>query len=95
MDLKTPPNMKIIPIDKIGSSKTDSLSSKLTMQQITNILGFPPNCQDDVSKVKYSWGFEINGHHCGIWDYKGSRWSVYDPRGALRSSSIFEGFWNE
>lgn len=73
----------IIAIDKAGSCKTGSLPSHLTPKDIETVLGFPANVADDNSKVNHSWGFTVDGKECGIWDYKGSRWSVYDPHHVL------------
>lgn len=70
---------KIIPTGVLGECWNYDLTDSLTQKQISSRLGFLPNCQDDTSKVRYSWGFTVNGSPCGIWDYKGSRWSVYDP----------------
>lgn len=80
---------KIVPVPECGDNKTGSLSHRLTPQDIADVLGFASNCEDDIAKVKYSWGFTINGVRCGIWDYKGSRWSVFDPNGVL------EGLFSE
>jgi len=79
------PRTIIKPVDdsKVGTSWTKQLSSDYTVADITRILGFKPNCEDDTSKVKYSWLFTVNGNLCGIWDYKGSRWSAYDPDNML------------
>lgn len=53
-------------------------------QEITDILGFPPNVRDDPNKVTSSWGFKLDGEPCGIWDYYGSEWSVYGPEELIR-----------
>lgn len=73
-------NVKIVAVNKVGSHRTGSLSGELTVKDIENVLGFPANCDDDTDKVKFSWGFKADGVHCGIWDYKGFRWSTYGPR---------------
>ncbi len=73
----------IVPIDEAGDYYEYSLTSKLSPVDITNRLGFRPNIPDDPSKVTYSWGFTVDGHRCGIFDYKGSRWSVFDPHRVL------------
>lgn len=75
--------VKIKPINRAGLCLSYYLSPNITVEQISEVLGFSPNVKDDPDKVKYSWGFTINGKKCGIWDYKGSRWSVYDPSGHL------------
>jgi hypothetical protein len=78
--------LKIVPVNKGGDHKTGELSG-LTAAQITKILGFKPNVDDDPDKVKYSWGFTVNGKRCGIWDYHGSyitkHFSTFGPSEAL------------
>lgn len=63
--------MIIKPVDLRGGHRTGTLSN-ITVGEITEILGFSPNCDDDPAKVVNSWGFEVDGRACGIWDYKGS-----------------------
>jgi len=63
--------MKIKPINKAGAHRTGNITG-YTKNEIDKILGFKPNVVDDPDKVKYSWGFTINGVECAIWDYKGS-----------------------
>jgi len=65
---------------------------------VVQTLGFMPNVEDDVDKVKYSWLFKVDGKVAAIWDYKGSasmgHWSVYDPHhvlGALFSEEKLHG----
>jgi hypothetical protein len=72
--------MNILPHDEAGSHRTGSIDSGYTVAEINRILGFKPNIQDDPQKVKYSWGFTANGQPCGIWDYRGGRWSVFGPQ---------------
>lgn len=80
--------MNITPINKAGPHRTGGLAG-LNVDQITAIVGFEPNINDDPEKVTASWGFEVlddqgNTHDCGIWDYKGSararRFSTYGPK---------------
>jgi hypothetical protein len=73
----------IEPVDQAGDHKTGSLPAGLSPEDITATLGFPPNIADDYGKVTHSWGFTVDGVRCGIWDYKGSRWSTYDPQNLL------------
>jgi len=73
----------IQPVNEAGDHYTGSLPPELTAEQITKVLGFPPNIKDDPNKVKHSWGFTVDGKRCGIWDYKGSCWSIYDPHHKL------------
>lgn len=74
--------MKITPFKKVGPCLTGNLSN-VTVDEINRILGFDPNCEEDSAKVKHSWGFKVDGQHCGIWDYKGSEqfnsFSTYGP----------------
>ena len=80
--------MNIVPVDRPGSYRTGTLSG-LTAEDIEQVLGFKANVEDDPDKVKYSWGFNVDGKFVGIWDYKGSHkyktWSTYDPDGILKS----------
>ena len=73
----------ITPKSSILSHKTGSLSSDWTVDQISEILGFTPNYEDDPDKVEFSWAASVFDTVTGesadiaIWDYKGSRWSTY------------------
>lgn len=84
--------MNIKPYNQVGSHRTGSLRG-ITKEQIQEKLGFAPNCKDDESKVKFSWGFLADGVHCGIWDYKGScfvgSWSTFGP------ASVFKEVFGE
>ena len=79
----------ISPNDHILSSKTGSLSSDMTVDQISERLGFNPNFEDDPDKVEYSWGATVFDTVTGestdiaIWDYKGSRWSTYGDQDVI------------
>jgi hypothetical protein len=77
------PKPTITPVDAVGSRKTGMLPDTLTKEAIESVLGFPPNVADDADRVEHSWGFEVDGVRCGIWDYCGARWSVYDPKHLL------------
>ena len=61
--------MNIVPVDRPGSYRTGTLSG-LTAEDIEQVLGFKANVEDDPDKVKYSWGFNVDGKFVGIWDYK-------------------------
>lgn len=63
--------IKVVPSDEAGISKQGTLSD-MTVQEITKILGFEPNIEDDPNKVVNSWGFTADGKPCGIFDYYGS-----------------------
>jgi hypothetical protein len=81
--------MKIQPDRTVTSHRTGGLSG-LTKKDIDGILGFEPNVLDDPDKVKYSWGFRINGKPCAVWDWKGShknkQWSVFGPSDVLEAA---------
>lgn len=78
--------IKIVPVNKPGDCCTGNLTG-LTAAQISKKLGFKPNVEDDPDKVKYSWGFTVDGVRCGIWDYHGSyknkSFSTFGPADAL------------
>jgi hypothetical protein len=59
----------------------------MTVEKINEVLGFEPNVEDDLYKVKHSWGFEANGEICGIWDYKGSE--KYGEFSTYGSKNVF------
>lgn len=76
-------NHTIVPTNEPGSHQQATLSG-VTYDEIVKVLGFEPNIKDDPYKVRYSWGFTLDGEEAGIWDYKGSsdynKWSVYNPK---------------
>ena len=80
--------MEIKPIQTDETHKTGSLPSSYSVKDINKALGFSPNVKDDEYKVKYSWGFTVDGVECAIWDYRGARWSVWDPSKVL--SKVFK-----
>ena len=71
----------IVMVDKVGPCRTGTLYN-VNYKHIVDVLG-EPNAQDDPDKVRWSWGFEVDGVYCGIWDYKGSgdymQWSTFGP----------------
>lgn len=78
--------MIIEPVAKIGQSCTGNIEASYA--KIVEVLGFEPNVThlDDPDKVKASWGFTVDGVHCGIWCYKYygnvencNYWSFYGP----------------
>ena len=75
--------IKVVPYNVPGECATGHLSSSLTAEDISLVLGFSSNCRDDTDKVKLSWGFKVNGVAFGIWDYKGTRWSTFGPKPVL------------
>ena len=62
---------------------TPPTKRSLSVTDIEQVLGFAARVNAYENKVKVSWSFEVNGARCGIWDYKGSRWSVFDPENVL------------
>lgn len=73
--------MKVTPNSQAGSGRTGTLSN-ITVDEINTVLGFTPNVDDDPDKVVNSWGFTVDGHECGIWDYKGSHeWNEFSTGG--------------
>lgn len=80
--------MKIVPFPQPGDCRTGT-GEGYTVSEINAVLGFEPNCEDDPSKVKVSWGFKADGVHCGVWDYKGSykykTFSFYGPKEVLEA----------
>ncbi|SHH47245.1 hypothetical protein [Bradyrhizobium erythrophlei] len=79
--------MNITPNNSIASHRTGALVG-LCDWDITAKLGFSPNIEDDPDKVVNSWGFDVDGKPCAIWDYKGSHkrgiFSTFGPRDVLR-----------
>lgn len=74
--------MKIEPSNVAGSYCDGVLPATISKEDIIDVLGFPPNIEEDPDKVTNSWGFIVDGEHeCGIWDYKGQciGWSTYGP----------------
>ncbi len=91
--------LRIVPVTDVASHKTGRIVG-LTKAQIDRILGFKPNIKDDPYKVKYSWGFNVQGNDCAIWDWKGSHrfneFSAYGPDAVLRQvfgSNYVSGAW--
>lgn len=79
--------MTIEPLNKAGSYRTATLMNH-TVFDVIGKLGFEPNVDDDPDKVTYSWGFEVDGVRCGVWDYKGSyafkTFSLFGPKDLLK-----------
>lgn len=69
--------------DVAGSHRTGTLK-EVTVADISRVLGFEANIEDDPDKVENSWGFTVDGERCAIWDYKGSHtynsFSTFGPR---------------
>ena len=77
-------------VDISGSYRTGSLPWQLSVAEIVAVLG-EPNIADDPDKVDYSWGFTLDGELCGIWDYKGSRWSTFGDNEKIRKLFSIKG----
>ena len=75
--------MKILPVNQVGDCREGMLTG-LSVADVTRILGFVPNCDDDPDKVENSWGFTVDGVRCGVWDYKGFEFSTFGPHETLR-----------
>jgi hypothetical protein len=75
----------ILPIDVAGGSRTATIKG-LTVAQVTKLIGFKPNVEDDPDKVENSWGFTVDGESCGVWDYKGShRFKQFSADGPIKA----------
>jgi len=74
--------VEIRPATDVGSCKQHTIYG-LSAEQIALTLGFTANQADDPRKVKFSWGFTVNGKECAVWDWKGSHlfneFSAYGP----------------
>jgi hypothetical protein len=77
-----------------GSYREGTVTN-VTRRKITQLLGFPPNVDDDAKKVTASWAFTVDGQYCAVWDYKGSfkykLASCYGPHDAL--TKVFGKFY--
>jgi hypothetical protein len=77
-------------VDIAGDCRTGGM--RCSVQDIELVLG-PANIQDDPITVTHSWGFEVDGVRCGIWDYNRSarygQWSTYGPQEVLEK--LFPG----
>ena len=75
----------ITPVNKVGPYRTGTLEN-ISYDEIVEVIG-EPNCVDDPDKVRYSWGFKVDGKYAAIWDYRGSHyynsWSTFDPEDVL------------
>lgn len=74
--------MNIQPATNIASCRQGSLTN-VSYEKIVEVLG-EPNMDDDPDKVRYSWGYTVDGQEVAIWDYKGSRWSYYGDHALLK-----------
>lgn len=76
---KKPKEPTIVRSRRGGSHRMFGLNPKITKAQINKVLGLTPQGGDS-GKSTADWNFEVNGVHCAIWDYNGSRWSCYGPK---------------
>lgn len=87
MKTKSTNKPEIKPLNQVGDYRTGCIDG-LSASQIQQKLGFASNCSDDPDKVKYSWGFTVNGVRCAVWDYKGSHtlntFSAFGPAESLK-----------
>lgn len=59
-----------------AASRSGTLSSTLTEQHISEVLGFEPvRSPGTDGKVSMEWQWRDAGLNYAIWDYKGARWS--------------------
>lgn len=88
--------MEIIQNPNVMSHRSGTLWG-LTYKDIYDKLGFPPNVMDDEAKVAYSWGFNLDGSPCAVWDWKGSHtrkvWSAFGPHDKMKAlfGDAYEG----
>lgn len=65
----------------VSNGKEHSLNENLSPREITRLLGgIKSKGVSGDGKCKFQWDFYADGVPCGIWDYKGCRWSVAGPR---------------
>lgn len=71
----------------ISTHKTGSLDESVTVGEINRALqGKIKSGSGD--KSRYDWQFLVDGEACGIWDYKGARWSTYGPASAFEKIGL-------
>ncbi|MCA2990791.1 hypothetical protein [Gemmatimonas sp.] len=82
------PALTISPRTEFYSThKTGKLAPTMAERDITAALAIFPTRHDRASgdgKVTMEWSFYVTDgegkrYPCGVWDYKGARWSVYGP----------------
>jgi hypothetical protein len=72
--------LKITPSNEPGRFRMGRLPPNITEEMITQRLGIDPvNEGSSDGKVTVEWRFLADGEPCGIWDYKGARWSTFGP----------------
>ena len=80
---------------KSQGSLTCKLPSTLPIARIIAVLGQPLDACDvgDNIKTIYEWSVTVDGHPLAIWDYKGFRWSCYDPDSIVWD--LFPELWDK
>lgn len=58
-----------------ASYRMGRIPANRSIEEITKKLSLEPTIA--VGKINTEWRFTIDGKSCGIWDYKGARWSVW------------------
>jgi hypothetical protein len=72
-------------------SQTGRLSDNLSIQDIIDTLGMEPNFGDsEDGKTSIGWVFSYKGRMAAIWDYKGSRWSIWESTSGI-AAELFPG----
>lgn len=66
--------------DAFTTGRTGTLAPELAATEITAKLNIEPERGSDDGKVSLFWRFYADGKPCGIWDYRGARWSTDGPR---------------
>lgn len=88
-ELPVPPAGPVVTPSRYSVGGKDwSLDDTLLPIDIDRILGVDCRVVDDAGKVRFSWAFKVDGEQCGIWDYKGVRWSGMGPREAFEKLGI-------
>jgi len=79
LDIPAPPLIR--PYPEGGPIRTGTLFS-MTPDDITRILGFPPNITDT------EWAFTVDGVRCSVWSDRGSHergtWATWGAADAMR-----------
>jgi hypothetical protein len=73
-------SLKITPFSQPGQYRTGRLVG-LSDQEVHERIpdAYFSNERSADGKVTREWSFKTDGHHCGIWDYRGARFSTFGP----------------
>lgn len=83
-------DIRAITDDQGVTHKTGTLDSRTSVDAIRTALGLDPDTAiSSDGKVTLRWTFIANNHLCGIWDYRGVRWSTYGDWSTL--DALFPG----